>query len=60
MTDTFEFFLGKYLLETLNLYGMFNHLLDYCTNYDNHNLSLTTTGASAVKESYEKFGLSIT
>lgn len=39
---------------------IFNHVLDYRTNYDIHNLSLTTTGASAVKESYEEFGLSIT
>jgi len=39
---------------------IFDHLLDYRTNYDFHNLSLTTTGASAVKESYEEFGLSIT
>lgn len=37
-----------------------NYLLDYHSNYDIHNLSLTTTGASAVKESYEEFGLSIT
>lgn len=29
-------------------------------HYDVHNLSLTTTEASAVKESYEEFGLSIT
>lgn len=38
----------------------FNHLHDYVTNYDIHNISLTTTGASAVKESDEEFGLSMT